>query len=214
MDHCRTSVLDCQRCVRDYEKAADDRQTGQKDAVVAVVFSVAAFEAFMNEATAFATGSPRQIGKPSSVRAFADIMQELEESRADLRVKFLFARVIFVGEPYDKGARPYQDFDLLVRLRNAIVHLKELDELQGVPGPGETVEPPRIIERRRDLNILAEFDKGTTPQPWRYIQTRAVARWACNSAANMAQSVLDLVPDSLFKQTLEMSYREHIKPVG
>ena len=82
LDHCRTIVLDCQRCVRDYEKAADDRQTGQKDAVVAVVFSVAALEAFMNEATAFATGSPRQIGKPSSVRAFADIMQELEESQS------------------------------------------------------------------------------------------------------------------------------------
>ena len=103
---------------------------------------------------------------------------------------------------------------MLVRLRNAIVHLKELDELQGVPGPGETVEPPRIIELRQDIQISAAFDKGTTPQPWRYIQTREVARWARNSAANMAQSVLDLVPDSLFKQTLEMSYREHIKPVG
>ena len=119
---------------------------------------------------------------------------------------------MFAGEPYDKGAQPYQDFDLLVRLRNAVVHLRELDELEEIPEPGETVEPPRVIERL-PKNILAEFPVGTTPQPWLYIQTRAVARWACNSAANMVQSMLDFVPDSQFKDTLELSYRKYIKPV-
>ena len=128
--------------------AAGERETGQKDALAAVAFSVAALEAFMNEAAVFsATAQPDE---PPSVRAFVGIMHELERSRLDLRTRFLLARAVFAGEPYNKGAQPYQDFDLLVRLRNAVVHLRELDELEEISGPLESKRSIEGISRLRD----------------------------------------------------------------
>ncbi len=138
-----------------------------------------------------------------------DLLEEIEGARGgSIRLKFSLARTVLSGwTPYEKHGQPYQDFDLLVSLRNQLVHFKELNEYQ-------STEPnvPRIVGRLRSKNILAEFT-DVIPQPILYFETRAVARWACNTAAVMVQSILDVIPDGRLRQTTETFYRSQFVPV-
>ena len=193
--------------------AEDERSPNKEDAIVAVIFSVAAMETFINEIGTLASmssGNPTYFPhEPPSIRILADLLEEIEGARGgSIRLKFSLARTVLSGgTPYEKGGQLYQDFDLLVSLRNQLIHFKELNEMQW----SET-DVPRIVERLRAKNILAEFP-DSIPQPIIYFQTRAVARWACNTAAAIVQSILDVIPESELKGSTELFYRPRFKPV-
>jgi len=200
------------RAYKRTKRAEDERSTGQEDAIVAVIFSVAAMETFINEIgtlTSMWSGDPTYFPhEPPQIRILADLLEEIEAARGSIKSKFSLARMVLSGGiPYEKHRQPFQDFDLLVSLRNQLIHFKELNEMQW-PEPNV----PRIVERLRAKNILAEFPESI-PQPILYFQTRAVARWACNTAAAIVQSILDVIPESQLKKNTESFYRPQFKPV-
>jgi hypothetical protein len=178
------------------------------DALEAIVFSVVALEGFMNEAAELATqpvppGGPSQ---PPAVKTFARLTEEVE--RSNLKLKFLLARHVFEGEPYDTGALPFQDFALLVDLRNSLVHYKSLDSFDVDENGVLTFTPAKILERLRSKQILAEQDPGVAASWVLIVATVAVARWSCASAAAMVGSILDVLPESHFKEKMEFFYRK------
>jgi len=67
------------------------RAGGQLQALVSVVFSVVAVEAFLNEATEMALGFSDSAGEPQVVSVFAECMAEAQKSRASLESKFALA---------------------------------------------------------------------------------------------------------------------------
>jgi hypothetical protein len=119
------------------------------------------------------------------------------------------------GHVYDKGAQPFQDFKLLIDLRNAIVHNKPRDTFLFTPdGEFMRVEPPPIVKRLEGKNILAEFE-GPNCESWiDLISTQAVARWACNTSVEMVKSVMHAVPEGFFRRRLNFLYSECFQPVG
>jgi hypothetical protein len=69
------------------------------DAVVAVSFSAASIEAFINELSALAaTTVPRD---PPAITAFLRLVREVERARGTTRLKYLVASQAFTGAPYD-----------------------------------------------------------------------------------------------------------------
>lgn len=189
--------------------ASSDRAQHDRDPLIAVVFSVITLEAFINEVAQLAAREARRKGNPPSVAAFADLTDEIEESRGSLGLKFCVARHLFAGHPYDKGSQPYQDFDLLIDLRHALIHWKPREKFEPDGKGGLAVKPPDIVGRLRAKNILAELEAG---QFIAWISTRAVARWACNTAAAMVRSIAEVIPDSPFKEEVR-SYGKIISPV-
>src|ERR1700730_13116987 len=99
---------------------------GQTDALTAIVFAAASLEAFIYEFTDLVNQLDVEPG--AHFTAFASLMEELEKSRASIESKFSLGRWVFAAAPYDKGALPYQDFALLIDLRNALIHLRALDK--------------------------------------------------------------------------------------
>jgi hypothetical protein len=82
------------------------------------------------------------------------------------------------GAPgFDERARPWVDFEALVRLRNALVHA------DAYPGPPE--------------GVLAVLEANGCVQPARdwfeSIMTRRTARWACATASAMPLSLADMI---------------------
>ncbi len=195
---------------------SSDRESGQVDALVAIVFSAAALEAFVNESVELAELGAVSSGysEPESVTNFRRLLREVEESRGSTQLKFLLAKQALTGHTYDKGAPPYQDFDLLIELRNALVHLKPRERFEMNIDGKMFVTLPKIIQRLESKNILAEFEPDENASWTQWISTRAVARWACNTAAQMVQSTLDCVPDSHLKQGMEMFYRRALTPIS
>ncbi len=195
------------------KKEPPERHPSHGEAIFAIVFSAMTLEAFINEAADIAA-FPAPSGHPAhhpSVVMFAAIAKELRGSKISVRAKFLLARLVFAGQPYDKGSLPYQDFHLLIGLRNTLVHMEGLDITETTPAGEVIANQPEIIEKLRTRGILAE---PTLTGLWmERIATLETARWACNTVTAMYQSLVDVIPDEDFKNRLASSYGFYFQPV-
>jgi hypothetical protein len=196
-----------------YERARNtsshDRELGQMDALDAIVFSAVALEAFINEAVELATQPPPPgTSNPPSVNSFATLLADAERSHDSITLKFMRAHHAFTGSTYDAGRAPFQDFVLLVALRDAVVHYRPQDFFNVDARGVVTLTEAKIIARLRSKRI-ASVASPTTHASWLLlVSTVAVARWSCKSASTMVASLLDVVPGSHFKDQMEFFYRE------
>ena len=150
----------------------------EMDGVVAVVFAALSLEAFINELGALAETAPPS--DPPQVHAFASCLRIVEKTRGTTSQKFASAGKAFLGMPYDAGGEPFQSFDLLFTLRDAIVHLKserlQFDDEGRLTNSSHT----RVLERLRSQKIFAEYDPsayvGASPTWISLLSTKAVAR--------------------------------------
>lgn len=203
---------------------AHDRMTMQADreiqidmdGVVAVLFSAAALEAFINELSDLAKSQAD--ANPEFVASFASLTSTAEESRGSTRLKYAIAGHAFTGRAYDRSAEPFQSLDLILSVRDQIVHLKaELLEFDGDRRPVASSHDG-ILKKLRSKGILAKFNEedfmGSSPTWISLLSTRAAARWACNVAADVVSAVLDSIPPSRFRDDAEFFYRSNFKLVG
>jgi hypothetical protein len=159
-----------------------DIQPGQDNALIAILFSAAALEAWIMDFGHAAS----QAG--SKLHAIATMVEEAEEIRGSALTKFQWAKLLLDGRGYDKGKAPFQDFALLMDLRNGIVHLK----------------PERMFESTSKTMAALQDRKlwaldRTDPMRSRIslISTRAAARWACNVVIDMIDSIRYSAPADL-----------------
>jgi hypothetical protein len=130
------------------------RAGGHKEALVSVVFAAASLEAFLNESVYLAENTR---GAPPIVSAFAQVMADAEESRAQIQSKFQLGNLVLTGKTYEKGAAPYQDFSDLFAVRNLLMHGKSNELFLTVTGkPGALLNPLAVIDRLTSKNILHE----------------------------------------------------------
>ena len=119
----------CEARNRATEAVKKDPNAWPTDSIVAILLSAAATEAFINELAELITVMKVQFEAflSNELKAFADVIDEVEESRGSLLLKYLMAAYTLRGSPFDKGTNPFQDFATLVALRNDIMHLKPKD---------------------------------------------------------------------------------------
>jgi hypothetical protein len=198
------------------QRKPSERAPGQPEAIIAIVFSAMALEAFINEAADIAafpvpSGNPAH---PLSVVTFAGIEEELKGSKnsySSIHTKFLVAKWVFAGESYNKGIFPYQDFHLLIALRNTLAHIEGLDITKTTLAGEVIAEQPSILEKLLPKKILAA---PTTPDLWLpRIATLETARWACNTATAMYRSLVEVIPDGELKTRLDFGYSPHFQTV-
>lgn len=158
------------------------------DAILAIVMSAAATEAFVNE---FAELAPLLYDlidvPPPALATCTEVLLELEESRVSVTTKYLVASQVLAGKSFDTGAAPYQDFKLLIDLRNSIMHIKAA--FGGDPHSGQrvadTLGQRGIAIANTGPGSLSWFDRLMTP---------GVAVWAHAAALEMIRAFLVLVP--------------------
>lgn len=214
-----------ERCSKQFT----ERQHAGSDPLIAIVFATAAMEGFINEVFELASEPGdllRLLGDPpehKSVAALAGLAKALEQASSPIPLKFMLAKIALSGEPYDKGSPPYQDFELLIKVRNCLVHLRPLDKFK-MPGnndvtgkPTPRVAVPRFMKGLRTKNVLVETDATTFPNSFYEICTPAMARWACNTASAMVQSIVQIVPDNgspmCLRKKMDLFYGQYYQPV-
>lgn len=185
--------------------AASETEPGQMNALAAVVLAAATLEAFINDAVTLAKFlCPRSDNtpEPPKIQNFVAVLEEVEECRGSVELKYMCAKTVLSGQPYDRGTNPYQDFSLLMKLRNSLMHLKHLYDTDYEftdEGGIEVKEPP--VVKKLPQNLLP--DPNVKIASWvGKIATRAVARWACNTTVSMITSFVDALPESKLKQLL------------
>lgn len=180
-----------------------DHDGAQTDALVALVFAALAVEGFVNElgelvADEFYWDSRVTPNLSGLAHAFAAV----ETERGSLELKLHVIRIALQGSSWPPGEAPFQDLVLLVRLRNALVHLK-LDVRSGTTDSPEAGPPLSVVTQLRSKNILAH-DQDPKAATWTLaVSTRAAARWGCNVVGSMVQETIRLVPASDFRDDVE-----------
>jgi hypothetical protein len=191
-------------------KAAANRRIAQRrrsarypnDALVAIVFSTAALEAFINETANLALQRFRYLPRDRIVDEHPTVEQfgneceriERDRERKSLQAKFRAASKLFTGAPYAEGRRPYQPFAQLIDLRNEIMHARA-DDFPAIRfhGEGLLADPPPVARKLTGVK-LGVPKKGGMGSYVQWLDSPDVARWACNAASAMVQSVLGMVP--------------------
>jgi len=186
---------------------ANDQVPNQRESIIAIMFSALTVEAFVNEVGDYAAFScERNPGfHPPEIEQLGTVLQELKDQRSggSIETKYVMAKWLLRGTPYDRSAAPFQNFKLLVELRNTLVHIPGVDlyEITST-GPLDLRESPRIIRSLEPERILAdETDPGPPPRRRSWIEqllTRGMARWACISASAMIRSLVAAMPDTEF----------------
>ena len=179
---------------------APDREGGENPALVSIAFSVITLEAFLNEAVEWTQNFIGGKYDLPIVSQFAQVMSVLERRRDSLEDKLSVAHSMFVGKPADFGTAPYQDLKLLIALRNELIHFKP-----NAPVSYEADSHPvrqKLREGLRAKNILAENVEYA--ESWLFhASTKAVAEWACQTAANVALDFVKIAPQSGWRTMLQ-----------
>lgn len=202
-------LLSIAETVRDrVADATEPRKSGTLEALTAVLFAIAAMEAFINEAAELASlaTSCSSTPLPPEVASFRDLVRLAEEERSSLRTKYLLAHVALTGHPFNDGRPPFQDFGLLVSLRNEIAHYKPRERFSEDARGGLRVEPPRILAQLRARHITAQLEPGVQTTWLNVVATPAVAHWACSVARGVVTAIMNAVPSGDFRDRMEFFY--------
>jgi len=172
------------------------RTGGQRSALISIVFSVIALESFINEMTEHAQNMGSS--QPAEVEVFAQMMGDAEEDHASLDFRLRLAHWILTRKAMDRGGQPYQDFALLIGLRNDLVHTRPNKLFTWGKTTNEEVHA-RLLKRFRDKNILAEEYSASWTQ---LVQTRAVAEWSARTVAKVVDAICSGTSQSDLHKTL------------
>ncbi len=194
------------------DSAAAEREHNQREAIAAIVFSAMTLEAFINEIGDLATSEmARGPDNPPSIATMGHVVGEVEEGRGTVQLKYQMAKLVLSGNTYDKGRQPYQDFRMLIDLRNALAHIKRLDIFEVSPaGIDPLTQPPKVIGQLRSRGLLADVSGVRQPVSWiEELESLVTARWACTAATEMIHSLIEAIPHSPFHAHWQGVYQRY-----
>jgi hypothetical protein len=169
-------------------RAAASSQATRDQSLIAVVFAAAALEGFVNECFDYLLELNKDpaFDRMRAIAAAADVT-----SRAtSLSTKIQLLSAGIAGRNFDRGRQPYQDFDLLIALRNGLLH-QRMERLPGDDAPD--VQPNRLVERARSRGLIEPESAGVT-SVMGVASAPKVAMWAVSTSLEMAKQVSDLFP--------------------
>jgi len=169
---------------KQHAKAAAASGDGQR-VIQAVIFSVIAVEALLNQFIDSAS--------MNASREMKTALSMLDEKGSPMEKLERFPLLVG-GAPWDKGSAPYQDFNALVGLRNALVHYRRGKRIEKLAHQLDVhnlgASPEQLSQLAQWYNVPIE----EIPWPQRYL-TPKTARWAVETARNMVGKLYELVDE-------------------
>lgn len=170
------------------------------DTIVAIVFAVAGLESFLNEVLEHL----RRDRTPAlqQVKAIVEA-SDLYERNATLPLKVQLLSAALSGEALDRGAQPYQDFDLLLAIRNTVVHQRPelLPKSGGVPADHQ-----HLLKRLITRGLLPADSFGVVRVTFGELSDPRIGQWAFEAALQMVKAVAELLPGDVGARWL-LTYR-------
>jgi len=175
------------------------------DALVAIVFATSTLEAFMSQAVSTMKLLTHLHPK---FELFANLIGELDskEIGASLKIKYNMAHWVVCDKPFDRGSEPYQSFDLLVNLRNMLIHLK--------PDKMASEKIDKLLRQLKAKKLISGYNPMQRMTWVFFVSTPIVAKWACNTTAKMIQEFWKHTPDEKVKQFFRIHANAlHYRPI-
>jgi hypothetical protein len=176
-----------------------EREPAGDDPLIVVVFAAMAIEGFINElAECAALAIQDYDDEPPTVAELARVLADTESARGSTGAKYMAAYRALTGHAYNRGHATYQNFAMLTETRNALVHLKPERWVSG--GLASEKMHRQAASIRKTLEKRKLTCEAAAIYPWSHltdlIRTRAVARWAIETAWAIMKSMVDAIPES------------------
>ncbi|EGR2558700.1 hypothetical protein DX887_23190 [Vibrio alginolyticus] len=162
---------------------------GDTEAVSAIIMSVTAIEAYLNE---LADVIGMELGRTETDLAILhESLLLAETKRESIEAK---ARIVceYSGGKYDPSRKPVQDFELLIQLRNSLTHYK-------THNTSNVNQPIKLLRKLRSKGILLGRSQEALSSPaysWSHeVCTKQAAFWAaetCLAMVTFMSSNLDI----------------------
>ncbi len=141
----------------------------------AYVLAVACVEAFLNEM--FLSPATEDFINSEVLKTISAEWLE----KVDIGPKLVIVPQLVSGRTFARNQQPYQDMQLLIKVRNAFVHYKMKFEI------------PSFLKPLQDLGIALKWE----PMPWASaLSTSEGIRWAHNTACCTMRELLGFLPDT------------------
>ncbi|MFK0731954.1 MAG: hypothetical protein ACFKPT_15820 [Gloeotrichia echinulata GP01] len=182
----------------------------QNDALVSIIFSALALEAFINEIPAIAKCEKQAVSTEAFLDKLIDAIEESGSNKKNTQHKFMLASEA-LNSPLEKGKPPYQDFADLFELRDCLVHLKPKDVIEEQEDGEMKYFGRDLIKRLRDKNMFLDTSVDSIILK---VSTAKAAFWACNTASEMVKEILDKLPASFTDKNPQIDkYRGEFQPL-
>lgn len=169
------------------------------DAVVAIIFSAAAAEGFINELASCLIDGADAAFIPADLTQFAQTIQSLESTHKSTLIKYSQGWHTLAKRPIDETQNPYRDLELLFGLRDMIIHPKARNQAgppKGRPGGRRaTHKMPDLVVKFQKMGLATRSHKDVGMSWFSALQTDKMADWACKASFHMIVAILNLIPD-------------------
>ena len=179
--------------------------------LIAIIFSVTAAETFFNEIICMADSNLNS--EPVAVKNVRYILVEAERAKCRTLMKYKLGKFALTNVFCAEGSNPYQDFALLIKLRNTIAHA-ENDTIEHIAPNNFKIIPPRIIDALRSKNILLASGAPLFSSWLSLISTSASAKWACNTVANVVIDFTNAIPASDLRNKANLLVSNSFKTIN
>lgn len=151
------------------------------DTMNAIIIAATATEAFINELSLMLSTLDALPTTTIDWKGIGEFLEQLEDAHAQVTAKYLLASVLLPKDALRKGDTPFQDFDMLIDIRNDFAH------------PKAQVCPPKYFDMfvNRGWTYNTKADKVKLAGWMFQLETPEVARWACRSAHNIIWDIIE-----------------------
>ncbi|NTW19397.1 MAG: hypothetical protein HGA42_07225 [Nostocales cyanobacterium W4_Combined_metabat2_030] len=164
----------------------------QNDALVSIIFSALALEAFINEIPAIAKCEKQAGSTEAFLDKLIDAIEESDSNKKNTQHKFMLASEA-LNSPFKKEQQPYQEFADLFKLRDCLVHLKPKDVIEEQEDGEIKYFGRDLTKRLRSKGIFLDTSVDSIILK---VSTAKAAFWACNTASKMVKEILEKLPAS------------------
>ena len=172
------------------ERAADKADDDPDQCRIAIVFAAVGLEAFVNECIDYLQEPKLNDDRALDLMRAVAAAGDLTARNATLANKIQLLSAGLVGRVFDRGKQPYQDFELLIAIRNALLH-QRMERMPGEDVPD--VQPSKLVERVRARGLV-NIPAGAQLSILGIASTPTVARWAVLASIAMVEAVSELFP--------------------
>lgn len=196
-----------QRCSELAAKNSDRDGTEEKtdDAISCILLAAAAAEAFINELSSALSNYVQERGGSgdSKVVAAAWTLKQIENMQGKTAFKFEMAILSLTGQPPDTGSAVFQNFALLFKLRNDLMHVKRPSTI-GIVDDSESTPIPSAVMELRKRGLTRRTPEGHRTHWISHLMTVRVAEWACEAASEICVFIARQVPVRSIAESFEL----------
>jgi hypothetical protein len=166
----------------------------------AVLYASMSLEALVNDIPNLRHPFKPENDHPKVIE-LCEILEELEESRASVRLKYKVFALVFTGNMPSKEDPVFREFNFLMELRNELAHPKPtIVEIKKDEQIHEPKRYRRIIEEFRKRGLILKIQERYINDWKSLLNTYETALWSYLTVVNFVEYLRAITPDSEFKR--------------